>query len=302
MKALLVSVNYGDYLKASAKHNHNKFEEVIVVTTKSDKETLDVCNQYKNYTPVILPDNAVNYHPDPNKKAAFNKGYLLNQGIKYLESKKYKGYLCSTDGDTIFSPNFNKIFQSNLKKLSSKIKNLDLNKMMFGLPRYFVGNDPEYLDLIMKNPDVSCQRNKMGRWVGTTHKIMRTDNEAHERILLGYCQIYYIDTVLREKVHIHAKNPFYYQYEGFSTTMGLDTKMIGSFLTSQNRRNSVSPQEVKACGQIMNLSGKGTCKNGFNFQLSKSHLWGCHIESNDIFCLHIGPPKQNMQGRVTEHI
>jgi len=306
MKCLLTSVNYGDYLAATAEYSSKFFEEVVVVTIKSDKETIEVCNDYKNYTCITVPDSAPSYSINKNKTAKFNKGHLLNYGFKYLESKKYKGYICCTDGDTTFSPGFLLEFSNWQNKLKTALPEVDLSKILFGLPRYMV-QDLKGLKKLMLNPDVKCKRNKNGKWIGLNHPISRIDNETHERILLGYCQIYYIDTEEKTKPHKNANKPFYFQSEQFNTTMGLDTKLIGNFRCSLNRLNLVRKSDAINVGNIMHDSGKGTCKPGFNFEGlpkkgGKLHLYGCHIEDPSLFCVHIGPNFINAKGRKSKRI
>lgn len=307
MKAILTSVNYGDYLSISAEYNNKIFDEVIVITTESDRETIDVCNSYDNYTSIILPDEAINHH-ESDPPAAFNKGYLLNHGVKYLEDKHYKGFICSTDADTIFSNNFNKIFKSKIDHLQSIIPGLDNTKMLFGLPRYFINDkNINLLEEFMANPDVSLKDElQSGRYVGKRYNIIRS-HHVRERALLGYCQIYYIDTTLKQTAHLNDKTPYYYQSEQFKDTLGLDTKLIGAFLTSHNRQNPVELNDIKQHGNILAPSGKDFCKPGYNFEITKTRkdrwsLWGCHIESPDIYCIHVGAGMINSRGRVSDRV
>ena len=45
--ALLVSVNYSDYLEVALPYNTKQFDEIIVLTIESDKVTLTVKQQQK---------------------------------------------------------------------------------------------------------------------------------------------------------------------------------------------------------------------------------------------------------------
>ena len=307
MKAILTSVNYGDYLSISAEYNNKLFDEVIVVTIESDKETIDICNKYNNYTSIILPDRAINHH-DTDPPASFNKGYLLNHGVKYLEDKQYKGYICSTDADTIFPGNFRAVLKSKINHLQSIIPNLDVTKILFGLPRYFINDkDINMLEKFMHHPDVSLKDElQSGQYIGKQYNISR-NHHVRERALLGYCQIYYIDTTLKITAHLNGSVPYYYQAEQFKDTLGLDTKLIGAFLTSHNRQNPVELNDIKQHGNILDPSGKDFCEPGYNFEITKSKnelysLWGCHIESPDIYCIHVGAGMINTRGRVSARI
>ena len=305
MKCILTSVNYGDYLEATSEYTSKTFDEVIVVTIKSDKHTIKVCNKYKNYTAVIVSNDEPFYNPVKGKKSSFNKGHLLNQGIKYLEKKGYKGYICIADGDTTFSSDFVKIFNNFKKKLKQKLPEADPSRMLFGAPRYIAKSLPDFKKF-MEDQDASCKR-KNGKWIGIKHNIFRKDNEAHERLLLGYCQIFYIDTELKEKIHRDSSPPFYYQADNLSTTMQVDAKFIGKFKNSKLRLNWVKKDKIIKEGKVFPKSGKGTCEIGFNFECIKnkdgmSHLWGCHIEDPSFFCIHLGSPWINAKGRVTTSI
>ena len=138
--------------------------------------------------------------------------------------------------------------------------------------------------------------------------IKRTDNDAHERLLLGYCQIYYIDTEIKEPPNPNSDTAFYRQSEQFKYTMGLDTKLIGKFMAGTNRLNLVKRNHVEKAGLIFNKSGKGTCSPGYNFEVrdrnngDEVNLWGCHIEDPSIYCVHIGRPKINMKGSISKKI
>jgi len=178
--------------------------------------------------------------------------------------------------------------------------------MIFSVPRYMIETLKDF-DVFMKNPDTTCVREK-GRWKGVNHPITRLSNEHKERILLGYCQIYYIDTILKQPAHKHAGNPYYMQAEQLTNTMGLDTKLIGNFRCSTTRLNLIDQDLLSSTGHIMDLSGKDTVHPGFNFECigphknNKTHLYGCHIENPELFCIHVGDPGRNKNGRVSEKL
>ena len=306
MKCILTSVNYADYLDLVASYNHKLFDEVIVVTIESDVDTIKVCNKYKNYTCITAPNHAPKYNPEKNVTSVFNKGHLLNYGFKYLESIKYKGYICCTDGDVAFSPGFINCLNRWKRKLKSEAPDIDQKKMIFGAPRYMI-EDVDSFHAFMKKPDTTCVQEK-GRWRGTNYPIMRLFNESKERVLLGYCQIYYIDTELKLPARIEHTQPYYMQYENSTNTMIVDTKLIGNFLATTTRQNIVEIETVAKVGKIIHASGKDTIQPGFNFEgliykkQNNMHLYGCHIEDPNFFCSHIGKHGINKDGRVSEKL
>ena len=112
LEAILVCINYSDFLSEIIEQNSKIFDSYIVVTEKEDIETIELCEKYKNNNVIcVISENK-------NKNGAiFNKGALLNDGIKHL---KYNEYIMFTDSDCLFPPNlrnfipFNKLNPNSL--------------------------------------------------------------------------------------------------------------------------------------------------------------------------------------------
>jgi hypothetical protein len=118
--ALLVSVNYSDYLEIALPYNTKQFDQIIVLTVESDKACQDLCNKYSNVKCLVFPDRILK----KNGKQ-FNKGAILNAGFRYLNERNYSDWLVLTDSDIIFPENFKDFFLS-------KEKNKDI---MYGMDR-----------------------------------------------------------------------------------------------------------------------------------------------------------------------
>jgi hypothetical protein len=92
MKAIIVSVNYGDYLSVTLPRNFHHFTEIVVVTTLDDTETQQVAYSVPNarcYCTDAFYDDG----------AQFNKYKALEQGIDELGRD---GWLCVLDADVVW--------------------------------------------------------------------------------------------------------------------------------------------------------------------------------------------------------
>lgn len=118
--ALLVSVNYSDYLEVALSYNTKQFDKIIVLTIESDKACQEVCSKHSNVKCLVYSDEILK-----KNGAKFNKGAIMNKGLEYLNSIKYSDWLVLTDSDIIFPENFKDLLLS---------KNKDLN-ILFSMKR-----------------------------------------------------------------------------------------------------------------------------------------------------------------------
>ena len=102
--ALLVLVNYSDYLEVVLLCNAFQFDQIIVLTIESDKECQDLCSKYSNVKCLAFPDETLK----KNRKE-FNKGAIINKGFQYLNEIGYQDWLVTTDSDIIFPENFKEL-------------------------------------------------------------------------------------------------------------------------------------------------------------------------------------------------
>ena len=108
--ALLVSVNYSDYLEVALPYNVLQFDQIIVLTIESDKACQDLCSKHSNVKCLVFPDKLIK-----KNGLNFNRGALFNEGFKYLNETGYSDWLIMTDSDIIFPENFKELMLSKKK-------------------------------------------------------------------------------------------------------------------------------------------------------------------------------------------
>jgi len=91
MRAFLVAVDYADMLSVTLPYNLHHFEEVTVVTTKTDTEIHDICDQYE----VNCYQTDAFYHGD----SVFNKWRALEECLDVLGRD---GLICLMDADVLW--------------------------------------------------------------------------------------------------------------------------------------------------------------------------------------------------------
>ena len=91
MRAILVSVDYSDYLAITLPLNRHHFEDVMIVTTPDDIDTIQVAVKYdcKTFLTRCFFDNG----------AVFNKWLALEHGLNSLGRE---GWLCVMDADVVW--------------------------------------------------------------------------------------------------------------------------------------------------------------------------------------------------------
>ena len=100
LEAVIVCVNYSDFLKITLPFNKHNFDNIVIATHPDDHETIEVClNNNVNYalTTRMYEDNA-----------KFNKGKALNDGIKSLNRKEW---VLITDADMIMPKNLKELIE-----------------------------------------------------------------------------------------------------------------------------------------------------------------------------------------------
>lgn len=95
IEAVIICVNYSDFLDITLNENLKHFDQIIVVTSKEDIDTQSIC---KKYNATCLETNAF-YLND----AKFNKGMAIDVGFSYL---KYKDWVINLDADIVLPDNF----------------------------------------------------------------------------------------------------------------------------------------------------------------------------------------------------
>lgn len=99
MKAILVCVDYSDFLAITLPYNRHHFEEVMVVTAPNDQKTLQIA--VANEASVFVTDAFYNDGADFNKWLALEKG---------LDRLGRDGLICLMDADVLWPKHIDKKF------------------------------------------------------------------------------------------------------------------------------------------------------------------------------------------------
>jgi len=153
--ALMVSVNYNDFLQYLLPINLIQFDKIIVLTIKSDKTCIEICEKYDKVECLSFDDSILNFNG-----LTFNKGHLLNQGFDYLNEMQYDGILTLTDSDIMFPSNYKHLINTTTNWTSK----------LYTLNRYDCA-DEETLTRYLKDLDLTNLKLYPLKW-------------------LGYCQIF----------------------------------------------------------------------------------------------------------------
>lgn len=95
IEAVVVCVNYSDFLEHTLPANLNHVDRLVVVTHPSDTKTQDLC---RKYGVDVYPTEIM--HEDGDK---FNKGRLINYGLQHL---RHDGWLLHMDSDVLLPHRF----------------------------------------------------------------------------------------------------------------------------------------------------------------------------------------------------
>lgn len=93
INAVTVCVDYSDFLAHSLPYNKSLFDRLIVVTSKTDRATADLCEHH--HVECIKTDV---FYKDG---ATFNKGAGINEGLKALGGADW---VCHFDADIVLPP------------------------------------------------------------------------------------------------------------------------------------------------------------------------------------------------------
>lgn len=131
IEAVIISVNYSDFLELTLKENEKHFDHIVVITDTNDKSTPKVCKPYKDKI-TCLATNAFYANG-----AKFNKGLCINFGFQVL---KYKKWVFNLDSDIILKKDFRERFL-NIAELPYG----------YGSRRYDLKNINDYISIKNKN-------------------------------------------------------------------------------------------------------------------------------------------------------
>jgi len=147
LECVLICVNYSDYLECVIKSNKKHFDNIIVVTNKKDKNTIDLC--YRHDVSCVLTDRLY------ENGAKFNKGKAVNDGIKNL---KFNDWVLITDADMYMPDDF----RPKVDDLYNSCK-LD-QECIFGTHRYMCSTNEEWKEF--------CNTKEINKtWILQKHRL-----------------------------------------------------------------------------------------------------------------------------------
>jgi hypothetical protein len=176
IEAVIISVNYSDFLEICLSKNYKHFDNIVVVTTPEDGKTMEICKKYENI--LCVKTDAFFF-----QGAKFNKGLAIDVGFRYL---KHKDWIVNLDSDTILPDNFRELFLNEatdiecsygarrydvptykewleIEKDSSRLKDKTLYRGI-GYGNFFCFN---YNGSIFKNLNEQTQNLPYPHWIGT---------------------------------------------------------------------------------------------------------------------------------------
>jgi Glycosyl transferase family 2 len=106
IEAVIICVNYSDFLEISLSKNKKHFDNIIVVTSLEDKTSEEICNKYKV--------KCVKTDAFYINNAKLNKGLAINVGFSFLE---HKDWVVNLDADIILPDNFRNLFFNEAKDI-----------------------------------------------------------------------------------------------------------------------------------------------------------------------------------------
>jgi hypothetical protein len=159
LEAVIVCVNYADFLSWSILFNKYLFDNIVVVSDTKDIATHRVCEQY--HIKCIKTDEC---HED----GMFNKGKMINVGLSHLT---YNDWVVHIDADICLPPHF-RTFINNLKLDPDNLYSVDrlMCKSFKEWVRYLSEPSPQFENCIFIHPrpfemGVRLGNNGYGGWL-----------------------------------------------------------------------------------------------------------------------------------------
>ena len=141
IEVLVICVNYGDFLKITLPRNKKQIEDITVITSFNDKETIDICNQ--NDVDYILTDELFRNMSNCVKGA----GYTV--GFNFLH---YKDWILLLDADIVLNENFGDYINNNICKFNPEC--------LYGSIRYVIRNYSNFL--LFENKEINIKDLEIG--------------------------------------------------------------------------------------------------------------------------------------------
>lgn len=100
IEAVVICVNYSDFLKITLSKNAHNFDHIVIITSHNDNEIEKITSSYSNIS--LIKTDAFYYNG-----ASFNKGLAIDVGFQSL---KYKDWVVNLDADIVLPTNFKEKF------------------------------------------------------------------------------------------------------------------------------------------------------------------------------------------------
>lgn len=127
IEAVVVCVNYSDFLAHTLPHNKNHFNKLVIVTDTKDLETKKLCEYYN--VQCVQTDA---FYENGN---TINKGKGINEGLKHLDGD---GWVVHLDADIYLPP-----------LTRSILENLELDEQtLYGIDRMMCPTYGDWVDFI----------------------------------------------------------------------------------------------------------------------------------------------------------
>jgi hypothetical protein len=124
--AVMVCVDFSDYLEQTLTLNSKLVDEIIVVTSSKDLATRNICEKYSNVTTIVTECFYEN-------GCTFNKGKALNKALATIPHH-VGTWVLITDADIVLPLNFKEYFKP--RRLNTAV--------LYGAPRHFAYNRETY--------------------------------------------------------------------------------------------------------------------------------------------------------------
>ncbi len=131
---IIICINYSDYLAYTIQHNLSLFKKIIVVTTATDKETIELIQDLPSCT--LYYTTKMNQH-----NSVFNKSAMVREAQKYVYTNFLPtDWICLLDADVVLPL---ELGQLNLDTLNKK--------GIYGIVRHIYENAQDSTYIMEKN-------------------------------------------------------------------------------------------------------------------------------------------------------
>jgi hypothetical protein len=169
---MIPCVNYSDYLNYTLQYNIDIFDNIFILTTPTDQDTIDTIEKYnsKHHNIKTLLTTKFFDYDDFCGKPCFNKGGALNYGLSQIP---HEGWLIIGDADIIYPPIIRDI-----------VPTLCIHQM-FSMFRYKVFSSEELENYMPKFIEHGANPPPHDFFVQ-----LRNQHDFCLSYIMGYCQIF----------------------------------------------------------------------------------------------------------------